>query len=774
MNNSNEKQFPPLLGMGVMVYTARKYIKEGKKDEKLAGFLNMISFKDLIEIQIYLVSLYYLFTEQYKVSRAIDETRLIAQDLSKFTRNDAEAFDLFNKGLEKNSTAMIEKATKLAPHVPIYWMELMKIYEKKGKFLEASNIQLKLFNLKNREKGEFAIVQDCITSSLKDWKKGALFSYFSTEEDPMTQLISLASASSIYLKGESCQLPKKELVKGLDDAQTLFEWISALASLINHAQRIYLYDKEFEMQVTESLTVLLGFTPEALGEIQTPNFLSPFLRTQKWMEIMGMDILRFRAMKSIKEAIYVHNDGDIGNDDPKSHGWLSRDTDKIFKSGRKHEEQEISFAEEIVEHIEVHFGEVDKILHDTKQDKYHIDTYILPPTKERNYGIMVTSGMSQYPMNVRPGSSGEEHAEIFMQFPPDWPLPIKELKQDDYSWAFGHLYEFARYVHQRNTFFWHGQVIDLHQPLGENTTMTGYIIAHPLGLPESFGTLELKEGNTIHFLQLIPAYAEEMDFLEVKGWDALYSKFRDNNVTGIFDIKRLNTCLTSTQEPFICTEEKIPSFMEEVFQRSSDSVVKNFMKDLRTSRDEKEKMIKMKALLNKFPPEFHDVLNFIQKVPNHDAQVKIFDEYFHGKRGEPKLILKALGDLTEFFPTEEYIWKRFVQGHFQIMVSPPELISLIEKLEKSVEQDPNSPFKVGLLGLAYMGVGEQEKAMKHYERQLEINPEDVDLLKEISLGYHMKGDKANAIEWLKKFMKARPDDDGAKHLLKLYKSGKMF
>ena len=84
-----------------------------------------------------------------------------------------------------------------------------------------------------------------------------------------------------------------------------------------------------------------------------------------------------------------------------------------------------------------------------KSFSVHIDIYVVPPTKERRYGLLITSGMSELPMNPPPDvwkwwkidvnklpkearkALNCDFAELVIKLPPDWPLPYEELKKDD-------------------------------------------------------------------------------------------------------------------------------------------------------------------------------------------------------------------------------------------------------------------------------------------------------------------------------------------------------
>lgn len=57
-----------------------------------------------------------------------------------------------------------------------------------------------------------------------------------------------------------------------------------------------------------------------------------------------------------------------------------------------------------------------------------------------------------------------------------------------------------------------------------------------------FFTLELANGNRVHFFSLIPIYTKEMDFKLKKGADALIEKLEQAGVNELVDLKRKSVC----------------------------------------------------------------------------------------------------------------------------------------------------------------------------------------------------------------------------------------
>ena len=52
--------------------------------------------------------------------------------------------------------------------------------------------------------------------------------------------------------------------------------------------------------------------------------------------------------------------------------------------------------------VQRHLGPIDKVWHEILSDTVHLDVHHLPPSPGRNYHTLVTTGMSDLPMNAPP------------------------------------------------------------------------------------------------------------------------------------------------------------------------------------------------------------------------------------------------------------------------------------------------------------------------------------------------------------------------------------
>ena len=91
------------------------------------------------------------------------------------------------------------------------------------------------------------------------------------------------------------------------------------------------------------------------------------------------------------------------------------------------------------QHIHTYFGSSENVFHEIVSPDIHVDIYIIPPSPERNYYILMTHGMGAHAMNVPEDLAGQklERAELFICLPPDWKVgeegeawywPIRWLK----------------------------------------------------------------------------------------------------------------------------------------------------------------------------------------------------------------------------------------------------------------------------------------------------------------------------------------------------------
>jgi len=206
-------------------------------------------------------------------------------------------------------------------------------------------------------------------------------------------------------------------------------------------------------------------------------------------------------------------------------------------------DMEDSALEEIEKHIEKYVGKPETVLHEIISDNVHVDVHIVEPTAQRNYFTLITSGMSDKPMN----SPFEElrYSELLICLPPDWKLSEQDFEDDRNYWVVYWLKMLARFPHLYETWLWETHTIpngDPPQPFAPNTKLCCALLSYPILFDKEFTTLRIRDDKTIHFLSLIPIYIEEMQYKLDRGIEKLYEKFDKYGVNELLDISRRNTC----------------------------------------------------------------------------------------------------------------------------------------------------------------------------------------------------------------------------------------
>lgn len=213
-----------------------------------------------------------------------------------------------------------------------------------------------------------------------------------------------------------------------------------------------------------------------------------------------------------------------------------------------------SSIEQISEHIERHIGPIESVFHELISDTIHIDVYWVKPGAERPYHTLVTSGMSDLPMNVPteiPEHLSMQHTELCVLLPPEWQVEkILNHQADDeqteqFYWPIRWLKIIARFPHQLNTWIGYGHTIpngEDAEPFAMNTELGCILLLPSVSLGPDFFTLDTKEGKHISFYATFPLYREEMDFKMKKGVDALLARLESEGIDDVVDLGRKNVC----------------------------------------------------------------------------------------------------------------------------------------------------------------------------------------------------------------------------------------
>src|SRR5258707_757227 len=115
-------------------------------------------------------------------------------------------------------------------------------------------------------------------------------------------------------------------------------------------------------------------------------------------------------------------------------------------------------AEEIDRHIETYVGKPSLAIHEVGSLYVHVDVHIVPPSSERDFYTLITSGMSDNPMKAPPGAEQLRYAELVLCLPSSWRMKAYDVVSEETwrkDWPVLWLRRLARFPHEYHTwFFW--------------------------------------------------------------------------------------------------------------------------------------------------------------------------------------------------------------------------------------------------------------------------------------------------------------------------------
>jgi hypothetical protein len=206
----------------------------------------------------------------------------------------------------------------------------------------------------------------------------------------------------------------------------------------------------------------------------------------------------------------------------------------------KHEARHL---EPIETHIRLHIGEIETVWHEKISDKVHLDVLVVPPSAQFNWYTLITSGMSDLPMQ---GADPEDrYAELVLCLPPTWKLSQQAFKDYRNYWPVEWLKRVARLPHEYQTWVGPGHTIpngDPPEPFHDSTAMCCWMLAAPVWFPEEFRELRITPQRSINFLTMLPLYQSEVNYKLQHGAGELADRMGELQLTEVMRFDRPNVC----------------------------------------------------------------------------------------------------------------------------------------------------------------------------------------------------------------------------------------
>ena len=162
----------------------------------------------------------------------------------------------------------------------------------------------------------------------------------------------------------------------------------------------------------------------------------------------------------------------------------------------------------------------------------------IPRTRDRNYHIISTIGMSDYSMPVPETFSDKSKIELFFVLPDYW--KPDDLESQNHKWVWDQITFMSSFPKERETWFGPGHTIPYSKdgsPISEKYEQVAFLMAEPYVLEEEMKPM-LTESDSITFLAVIPLFKNELDFKNKSGTHLLLRKFLKKGISEKVDMFR--------------------------------------------------------------------------------------------------------------------------------------------------------------------------------------------------------------------------------------------
>ncbi len=204
-------------------------------------------------------------------------------------------------------------------------------------------------------------------------------------------------------------------------------------------------------------------------------------------------------------------------------------------------DMEDSQMEMISDHVERHIGKIETVFHELVSDLVHIDVHQVPPTPDRPWWTLITSGMSDKPMKAPPGAEDFKYAELMLCLPANWRMGQADFNDERWYWPIRWLKLLARMPHEYDTWLSWGHTIpngDPAEAFAPGVPFTCMILDRPSTVSVDFWTLPVRSDKTIHFFSVLPLYSGETELKLKEGAESLLDRMEKKKVTELVNLKR--------------------------------------------------------------------------------------------------------------------------------------------------------------------------------------------------------------------------------------------
>ncbi len=193
------------------------------------------------------------------------------------------------------------------------------------------------------------------------------------------------------------------------------------------------------------------------------------------------------------------------------------------------------------DHIEKWWGKAPEVFHEIVSEYVHIDLTIVPATPERPYHSVITTGMSDRPMNPPNPGPGHSYCELVLALPPEWPTKQEAFSDEKVWWPLRRLKMAARFPHIYSTWLWYAHTLADEgpaKPFADDVGFSASIISMPVLVPSDALSVKIRDDKTVNFFSYVPIYESELLYAREHGSDALFEKLDEAAATELIQKDR--------------------------------------------------------------------------------------------------------------------------------------------------------------------------------------------------------------------------------------------
>ncbi|MFF2342709.1 suppressor of fused domain protein [Bacillus mycoides] len=202
------------------------------------------------------------------------------------------------------------------------------------------------------------------------------------------------------------------------------------------------------------------------------------------------------------------------------------------------------YHDEILEHVTKYFGTIQNTISEiVSGSRVSVNIHIIPPSMNNDFVTLVTTGMSDAPMDYSNEESEFKYAELLLKLPSSWIVGKDDMVDQNYYWPLEWLRKVAHIPHIYDGWLDEGVILpngEPPQPFASNTKLSCIMVCRP---KESGLDKVQVEQRDINIYTLVPIYEEERNLALEKGYEYLLKKMNEKGISDVLDINRVNVGL---------------------------------------------------------------------------------------------------------------------------------------------------------------------------------------------------------------------------------------